>query len=865
MIQEETIVDAASCPHEKTYIPTIVLNDEEASPPPHSYLGVWFVKCPDLVKAVNEAFLLDDEIASAHPTAVGWARGRRNINISLEIKEHDGAQSSNTGSVKMRSAIRNLKTQASQTADKTNKVIQEHLSQLPISSEDENADNNAAGTDTTPARRYLPIMSPSTKNSTNTAWKRFSTLRLLSYQEEDPSCPPHCDVSHYTIVIQQQDETTDEKDQHHLAPGVQVMDPCQHNVWHKIPPPPPGHAYLFVGHRWQEACAKRNAEIQDTKNGQEDDSTFNYTAPVHRVIVNDNKNKKSTPRKAAAFHVKGFPLSGLEQEGDCQDFADALLFSNDRNKGVPLADQVMQHWKLLQGLVCGLQDTRDKDDSLTVEPFRLPDPSCEEYWSKQIERYFQFLIMHALYPEESHGMLPPRIIHYIWICHQLQPAAYQADCESMFGKILHHDNAQGWNLHGCTTFHSLWHRLTGDTWPSEAELHAEAISAQEESRSNDDLKQSLQKYTRANLFLSLSSPTTLYEGLLNEGYSDSTAIAQATEKNREQYARFLVASSYVRLANLRQEMQKDFYSASHVEEWNNLTPPAMVDLVWHSHLTCPHDYHATTKLLPVYVDHQPCGGKPEKDLPLVLVDAKRRKDLAMIQFTKDVWKDLYDSGIDLNGNAIFCCSPSAQNPTPDFKLLPGPNVLHWWCSANPNGLMSFSRVHREKRGLNLTFMHKPNFVHHTTFKQIYALKDPSKPDCKAEVSRILGRFQKDFIKLDCRLSLDCQRKIDDSLCCLLSLASVCTFCCWWTGRDRKLVKERMEEYDKLVEDTSKKLKKVAGIEMELIWNCEGPLEVVENTDVRFNKPAFQFRRFGATFPGMTKLTKEAIFSRYAYY
>jgi hypothetical protein len=39
-------------------------------------------------------------------------------------------------------------------------------------------------------------------------------------------------------------------------------------------------------------------------------------------------------------------------------------------------------------------------------------------------------------------LVPPLDVAYVWLCHRLAPAAYEADCKYMFGRTLDPVNAE---------------------------------------------------------------------------------------------------------------------------------------------------------------------------------------------------------------------------------------------------------------------------------------------------------------------------------------------------------------------------------------------------------------------------------------
>lgn len=83
-------------------------------------------------------------------------------------------------------------------------------------------------------------------------------------------------------------------------------------------------------------------------------------------------------------------------------------------------------------------------DALDLEPiaFKLvhPEPgetgmSVEEA-DELIKKYRCFLKLCAMYPEES--IVPSKAIDKVWHVHILDTAMYLADCDAIFGFVLHH-------------------------------------------------------------------------------------------------------------------------------------------------------------------------------------------------------------------------------------------------------------------------------------------------------------------------------------------------------------------------------------------------------------------------------------------
>src|SRR5437660_3407882 len=74
---------------------------------------------------------------------------------------------------------------------------------------------------------------------------------------------------------------------------------------------------------------------------------------------------------------------------------------------------------------------------------RMMDPELGEGWTREyaegIERgYRTYLSMLAKYPDHAVDILLSKDVDEFWHTHILQTIKYHDDCESVFGKYLHH-------------------------------------------------------------------------------------------------------------------------------------------------------------------------------------------------------------------------------------------------------------------------------------------------------------------------------------------------------------------------------------------------------------------------------------------
>jgi len=101
-------------------------------------------------------------------------------------------------------------------------------------------------------------------------------------------------------------------------------------------------------------------------------------------------------------------------------------------------------WRLCAVSTATLDRKVQLIDGLDLEPiaFKLvhPEPgetgmSVEEA-DELVKKYRCFLKLCAMYPEES--IVPSKEIDKVWHVHILDTAMYMADCDAIFGFVLHH-------------------------------------------------------------------------------------------------------------------------------------------------------------------------------------------------------------------------------------------------------------------------------------------------------------------------------------------------------------------------------------------------------------------------------------------
>lgn len=249
-------------------------------------------------------------------------------------------------------------------------------------------------------------------------------------------------------------------------------------------------------------------------------------------------------------------------------------------------------------------------------------------------------------------MLPPRIIHHIWLCHQLHPLRYKSDCMRLLGGILGHDNSN-FCLHGCSVFHKLWEDETGAPWPSQEDLRQEAEGARDLPEiipNHDD-----SALISANLWHNYDSLARIYDEIHVEapdlfplGTERSTSLLNEA---RLDYARFLIAASYAAKVGMM------------------VTPSGPIDLIWHTHQTNPESYDDAIRqeFSTGPIDHVPCGA----------LNPPPENGTEWLEMTDKIWTELYGHGVNVQGTAIHCCTP--KNPRPEGAVVEE-SELRWWFS-----------------------------------------------------------------------------------------------------------------------------------------------------------------------------------------
>jgi len=509
---------------------------------------------------------------------------------------------------------------------------------------------------------------------------KSSTLRLLDYPA-GVSVPPHTDGSAYTIVYNNC--------------SMIIQSPDDDSLWYELPANKDlGQLLLILGSHLDQAIPKR---LEQMGLGHTDSDKLR--APVHRL------NASGIPRRALTLHIKADTVwpSALEElnqsnhkaesEGVLtaddyheRDIAwDAELFSQYLcRKCVPSVENVQYHLTLLASIVEGHDARKFKDDATTcsisgsdsssfssvdADPqptqngkspaYHLPSVYCTGYWQLQTQRYRTFLRIHQHCPSEAAGMLPPREIHHVWLCHQLHPLRYKADCEQLLGMILGHDNCN-FCLRGCPTFHKLWEAETGACWPSQADMRQEADIAEdlpEIITNQDDLNM-----ISANLWHNYDSLSRLYFELQDEAPDlfalDSDRATSFLNEARLEYARFLIAASYAATVGMM------------------VTPSGPIDLVWHTHQTDPKAYDGTIRreFSTGPIDHIPCGA---------LASPSPEDGKEWLEMTDKIWIHLYGKGVNVQGQAIHCCTP--QNSRPERAVLENSELAWWFPTPGDNG------------------------------------------------------------------------------------------------------------------------------------------------------------------------------------
>jgi len=613
---------------------------------------------------------------TALPGSFVEARGRRNLNIKAVPPPARGAgrrsteglpDSSVSSSMETEQIVHRLQTQAADIAREVS--------------------------------RHMEVWLDLPNGSMQRAHARgeSSSLRLLDYPA-GVAVPPHTDGSAYTIVYSNGSSSK-----------MMIQSPDDDDLWYELPPASTGTStdktsrhrqlFLMLGSHLDQAIPARLEQI-----GRCDDAFSTILrAPIHRL------NASTAPRRALTLHVKADTVwpsaledlngsnhkkksEGILTAGDYHDRDiswDAELFSQYLcAKYVPSVEDVQAHLKLLGSIVEGREDLsneRNSEDDATCSisssddnsssssssassspsfdgkpartnmdtthsAYRLPSVHCTGYWQLQTERYCTFLRVHRKYGREAAGMLPPREIHHVWLCHQLHPLRYKADCRRLLGgRILGHDN-RNVCLRGCPKFHELWEVETGKPWPTLSDLRQEVLSDTVITGSTGLAEEMI----TANLWHNYDGLARLYDELKKEApglcaCGPKYAIS-LLENARLDYARFLIASAYASTVDMA------------------VTPSGPVDLVWHTHQTNPRAYHGLIQreFPKAPIDHVPCGA----------LNPPPNSGKEWLEMTDEIWIKLYGHGVNVQGQAIHCCTPG--NPRPTGLAFTGDSELSWW-------------------------------------------------------------------------------------------------------------------------------------------------------------------------------------------
>lgn len=637
---------------------------------PTSPLGVWYLEgCGDFLQTVEATLAyhnsgsnektkdLYNRIArmvrqGTIPGNVTLARGRRNLNLKAVPPQDNEVMPPQDRDARL--AVTRLQKQAAAVANQVSRRMEIWLDLPKGSMQHAHAQGNS------------------------------SSLRLLDYPM-GVAVPPHTDGSAYTLVYSPDNRTS-----------MMIQDPQHDDIWYPLPP---GKLLLMLGSHLDQAIPSRLEQVSHSAGASVANTVLR--APVHRLGACD------TPRRALTLHIKAdkvWPaiLEELNKSNDkvdstiltaadyhARDIAwDAELFSQYLlAKYIPPVESVQDHWKSLAAIVEGYHNSDDlcgyRDDDTTTtysscssskaenadnKPFRLPTVHCTGYWQLQTSRYLKFLLIHRQYPDEARGMLPPRPIHHVWLCHQLHPTSYQSDCENFLGRLLDHENGK-FCLEGCPKFHRLWKRVSSMPWPSHAELYKEVQDAE----GLPEVSSTCGNVITANLWHNYDGLARLFDEVQQEAPNLMKTLAASSKEPpscsakllcdaRLEYARFLVAASYAATANM------------------TVTPSGPVDLVWHTHQTNPKAYQETMKReFPTSpIDHVPCG-----ELNPPPNDGKE-----WLRMTNEIWTKLYGHSVNVQGHAIHCCTP--MSPRPEGLEQSGEG-LAWWFPRSPtlNGIEDF--------------------------------------------------------------------------------------------------------------------------------------------------------------------------------
>jgi hypothetical protein len=508
--------------------------------------------------------------------------------------------------------------------------------------------------------------------------------------------------------------------------------------------------------------------------------------------------------------IDGFDSTLEIQKYD--NYWDAELFSRYMHaKYVPSLNAVRAHWNLLAAVVEGCAPNDDTASAGVA--YRLPDVFATGYWQLQTMRYLYFLQIYKEYPEETNGMMPPRQIHHVWLCHQLHSVAYKADCEDLLGgKLLDHNNSD-FCLQGCPRFHELWKRLTGFDWPSEALLYNEVVHAKILPQIP---KAELSQCLRANLWHNYDGLAKLYDEVQEEAPSlmsqSSASSSSKLEDTLLDYARFIIAASYAATCPGRDLM---------------VTPSGPVDLVWHAHQTSPVAYQQAILELPEAVDHVPCGA-----LNPPPTDGK------WIRMTDKVWTELYGYGVDVQGHTIHCCSVTNHTLSRPRGLvgIPGNSTgsaMAWWFERSGKWLSLLGAFSAES-GLALGVSSFPDDL--ATAKKIANKFCPS-TCAPLSIQLLLVSMKAELGEMDSIATHPCVEALD----CLITVATLpCLLPCICSWFPPEKAQKRRQRYEDLVSKFSSEFEE-HGISLSMEWGANGPRDPQEPDRDPYEGDAVVFR------------------------
>ena len=874
-------------------IPIVNLDDDDDSAPfGYSRLGVWYLVCANMAQAVQQALELDDDIGCAVQQqgslrgSVASRGGRRNINLRASRSAPDNQEEDELPVVNKAAATTGYSSGPNTHGDAKTAVQNLRQMTADVSAQVSAQMEQWLGLD----QKQLQLAH---QHGTRTV------IRLLDYHQPKAEVPPHVDTSGFTLVF--------------TTGAIDVQDPDEVIApkWHRLEPHPRNGCFLFLGSHLEERISERLQEIMvsplSASGGSSKSKVTRVVAPVHRV-----QSSECGARKAATIHVKAdhaWPLLTAGKKDNPQDekttvssadelfdhqltwdsehYAKLLLVKNC----IPSLQDIRDHWTLLRAIVDGYCDTDPNYD----HSYRLPDVADQGYWQLQILRYYAFLELHRRYPKEAKDILPPRVIHHVWLSHQLQPGAYKADCQHLLeGNILDHDNRR-FHLNGCPRFHQLWRLAYGTQWPS-----PEVIQHEVKTSANLLPPPGMTDCLQANLVVGLDSLVNLYNGVQEDvpGFLQSLLQTQGDnsclQEAQENFARFLLAASYASTKGI------------------GITPGAVNDLFWHAQQTDPHGYAHAMEHLPSFVDHHPCG----KLCP-------PPKDCQWLQMTKRVWMELYGVGVDVPGHGLYCCSPEeSEGKTPRPKGLytqtnysgSSNGVFNWWlaassrnfgidstalelgCSELPRmelvphdgyrtrprtGTIGWDSTRLENMFCDGAWKREQALLHEDVrqaFPEVLAdmlmdqgqqvLKRPVSPKTRLMVQQDYMALRQELVVLDSKgdFSVSSEQREDTRLALKFGCLRWFLYSWWRLEGERgkkkhrevaatlaKLrsarasplpsIQQKEQMYQEVVARHSQKFEHLYGVSVSIIWRCKGPLDNTKRFEVNqhYNGPSLLFR------------------------